>query len=172
MRCHSQFRDDDIHMPSNKEQVILIANWLKKLSKTNELRQDYVKFMQDILQKGYTLRIYHLNLPCRKKARSGIYPIMECIMREKKHKIRAVFHCSAKFTQTSLNDKLLQGPYLTNSLVGVLTRFRQEPVAFLGNIEVMFHQVRVQVRVQCIETFFASNGGQMKTCHKTSQSIR
>ena len=45
-------------MPSNKEQVILRANWLKKkLSKNNELCRDYVKFMQDILQRGYAQKI-------------------------------------------------------------------------------------------------------------------
>ena len=42
-----------------------------------------------------------------------------------------------------MNDKLLQGPDLTNSLVGVLARFRQETVTVLGDIEAMFHQVKV-----------------------------
>ena len=37
----------------------------------------------------------------------------------------------------------MQGPDLTNSLVGVLLRFRQAPVAFTADIESMFYQVRV-----------------------------
>ena len=45
-----------------------------------------------------------------------------------------VLDCSNKYRGTSLNDQLLQGPDLTNSLVGVLTRFRQEPVAFMADI--------------------------------------
>ena len=32
---------------------------------------------------------------------------------------------------------------MTNSLVGVLTRFRQEPVTFMADIEAMFYQVLV-----------------------------
>ena len=32
---------------------------------------------------------------------------------------------------------------MTNQLVGVLTRFREEPVAFIVDVEAMFHQVRV-----------------------------
>ena len=38
-------------------------------------------------------------------------------------KIRVVFDCSAKFVGLSLNSMLYKGPDLTNSLVGVLTRF-------------------------------------------------
>ena len=62
---------------------------------------------------------------------------------KKPDKLRVVFDCSAEFQGYSLNRNLLQGPDLTNSLVGVLCRFRQEPVAFACDIEGMFHQVHV-----------------------------
>ena len=52
-----------------------------------------------------------------------------------------VFHCSAEFKGASLNSQLLQGPNLTSSLLGVLVRFRQEPVTFMGDIQSMFYQV-------------------------------
>ena len=58
-------------------------------------------------------------------------------------KVRVVFDCSAKFQGTSSNNQLLHGPDLTNTLVGVLTRFRQEQIAFMSDIEAMFYQVRV-----------------------------
>ena len=54
-----------------------------------------------------------------------------------------MFDCSAEFQDHSLNRHLLQGPDLTNTLIGVLSRFRQEAVAFMCDIEAMFHQVRV-----------------------------
>lgn len=54
-----------------------------------------------------------------------------------------MFDCSAKYRDKSLNDQLLQRLDLTNCLVGVLTRFQQDPVAFMSDVEAMFHQVRV-----------------------------
>ena len=63
---------------------------------------------------------------------------------QKPEKVRIVVDCVAKFRDTSLNDQLLQGPNYTNSLVGVLLRFRQERVAVMADIEKMFHQVNVK----------------------------
>ncbi|XP_041376746.1 uncharacterized protein LOC121389209 [Gigantopelta aegis] len=44
---------------------------------------------------------------------------------------------------TSLNSGLLQGPDLTNCLLGVLFRFRQEEVAIMCDTKAMFYQVHV-----------------------------
>lgn len=43
----------------------------------------------------------------------------------------------------SLKTELLQGPDLNNSLVGVILRFRKEPIGFMADIKSMFHQVRM-----------------------------
>jgi len=58
-------------------------------------------------------------------------------------KIRVVFDCLAKYGGVSLNENVMSGPDLTNRLIGVLLRFREEPVAMMADIESMFHQVRV-----------------------------
>ena len=58
-------------------------------------------------------------------------------------KTRVVFDCAAKFKEMSLNDQLLSGPDLTNGIVGLLTRFRQERVALAADVEAMCHQVKV-----------------------------
>ena len=63
---------------------------------------------------------------------------------QKPGKVRVVFDCSAKHHGTSLNDQLLQGPDLTNSLVSVLSRFREDQIVLMSDVEAMFHQVRVR----------------------------
>ena len=55
---------------------------------------------------------------------------------------KIVFDCVAKHKDVSFNDALYQGPVLINSLVGVLTRFRENNVALVADIEQMFHQVK------------------------------
>ncbi|XP_056001163.1 uncharacterized protein LOC130048455 [Ostrea edulis] len=54
-----------------------------------------------------------------------------------------VFDSSITYQGQSLNSSLLQGPDLTNNLVGVLLRFRKERVAITGDIEQMFHMFRL-----------------------------
>ena len=41
--------------------------------------------------------------------------------------------------------RVLQGPDLTNNLIGVLLRFREHEVAVMADVEAMFHQVQVPV---------------------------
>ena len=54
-----------------------------------------------------------------------------------------VFDAAAEFETTSLNKKFIQGPDVTNSMVGVLLRFLHGKVGLAADVEVMFHQVRV-----------------------------
>ena len=78
------------------------------------------------------------------KARHGSYHIMGSIIHTNLEKyVYSVFDCSSKYKGKCLNDLLLKGPDLTNYLLGVLTRFRQDRVAVMADIEAMFHQVRV-----------------------------
>ena len=57
--------------------------------------------------------------------------------------IYVVFDSSSKYGGISLNDLLLKGPDLTNSLIGVLLRFRKEQVALACDIQQMFYNFHV-----------------------------
>ena len=113
----------------------------RRLQRDETLRKKYKDFMDDLLHKNYAERITGADLSLKEAWYLPHHPVFHP---QKPDKVRVVFDCSAKYRGTSLNDQLLQGPDLTNTLVGVLTRFRQEPVAFMSDIEAMFYQVRVQ----------------------------
>lgn len=61
----------------------------------------------------------------------------------KADRVRVVVDCAVKYQQTSLNHQLMQGPDLTNGLIGLLSRFRQEQDVVVADIEGMFMQVSV-----------------------------
>ena len=58
-------------------------------------------------------------------------------------KVRRVANAASKFRGQSLNTNLLTGPDLLNSLLGVLMRFRENPIAVLADIEGMFTQIAI-----------------------------
>ena len=111
----------------------------RRVSRDPELRSKYKECMEDLLKKGYSTKA----LPAEAHGKTWYVPHHAVQHPAKLGKVHVEFDCSAKYHNKSLKDELLQGPDLTNSLVGVLTRFRQDPVAFMSDVEAMFHQVRV-----------------------------
>ena len=58
-------------------------------------------------------------------------------------KVRIVFNCSTNYGGASRDHNLISGPDVTNQLIGIPMRFRTEEMAFMGDIEAMFYQVKV-----------------------------
>ncbi|PIK42035.1 hypothetical protein BSL78_18708 [Apostichopus japonicus] len=130
-------------MPNNKDLAVQWAtNMKRRFQKDPKYYEDYKGFMQGLLDKGYAVPI--TDEETHRDDGKVWYVPHHGVYHPQKKKIRVVFNCAAKFKGVSLNDKLLQGPDLTNSLVGVLLRFRMEPIALMADIEAMFYQVRVQ----------------------------
>ena len=71
-------------------------------------------------------------------------------------KIRRVANAASKYRGQSLNSNLLTGPDLLNSLLGILLRFREHPVAILADIESMFMQIAVKQEDQSALRFLWS----------------
>ena len=59
----------------------------------------------------------------------------------KPEKVRRVCNAAAKYQGVSLNDMLLTGPDLLQSLIGIIFRFREHEIALSADIEAMFMQV-------------------------------
>ncbi|MEL7338835.1 MAG: DUF1759 domain-containing protein [Bacteroidota bacterium] len=129
-----------VKLPNNRKQA---EQRLKKLRKRFQNDQnffkDYKAFMEEVIDKGYAQR----STSDVSDGKLWYIPHFGVYDPNKPGKIRIVFDCSAEYGGTSLNQNLMSGPDLTNQLIGVLMRFRQEKVAFMADIEKMFYQVRV-----------------------------
>lgn len=138
--------------PNNREVALRCLIQLKRrFNSHRKYKDDYTTFMEKVIKNGFSEKVPPMEAessgkasPSRSEERRAWYiPHHGVYHLKKPTKIRIVFDCSAEFQNESLNKHLLQGPDLTNNLVGVLCRFRKEPVALMCDIEGMFHQVRV-----------------------------
>ena len=99
---------------------------------------DYKEFMEDVV-KTCAEKVPPDRLGVR-DGKINYVPHTGVYHPRKSGRIRVVFECSARFDGVSINDCLLQGPDLTNGLLGVLCRFREERTAFMMDVKGMFHQ--------------------------------
>nr|XP_057917974.1 uncharacterized protein LOC131109721 [Doryrhamphus excisus] len=98
----------------------------------------YSKEIHKLIDAGYVKAIS----PCKTKESNYSWFISHHMVQHN-GKYRIVFNCSFTFNGQSLNDHLLPGPTLGASLLGVLLRFREHPVAISSDVKGMFHQVRL-----------------------------
>jgi hypothetical protein len=132
----------------------------QRLQRDPELHRRYSAGMQDLLQKNFAEKVSDEELAAS-PGKTWYLPHHNVINSNKPDKLRIVFDCSAEYAGTSLNKSVLQGPDLTNKLLGVLLRFREEPIAVMADIEAMFHQVRVSEKDRDVLRFLWWPDGDM-----------
>ncbi|XP_033102415.1 uncharacterized protein LOC117105399 [Anneissia japonica] len=134
------FKSDMAKLPDNKVVAFKRLESLKsKFNKKERFATQYKKFNDCLVDEGQAEAV-----PEEETANAGWYlPHHGVYHNHKPGKLRVVLDCAARYQGVSLNDVLLQGPNLMNSLIGVLLRFRKERIAFIGDIKSMFYQVRV-----------------------------
>ena len=136
------WKAEKVVLPESRKMADMRLMHLKRrLVKDESLRKKYAEVMQSYLLEGYAEVVPAKEL--QDSGRSWFLPHHHVINPKKPEKLRIVFDCAAEEKGVSLNNSLIQGPDLTNLLVGVLTRFREGPVALVADIRSMFHQVKV-----------------------------
>lgn len=139
--------DKDVCMPDNKIIAEQPKEKIKKGCFTSFLICCFhAVFMKDLISKGYAERVLAEDLG-RSDGKVWYIP-HHGVYHPQKGKLRVVFDCGATFQGMSLNNQLLQGPDLTSSLIGVITRFRKEKVVITADIEAMLHQVGYRKMMQ------------------------
>jgi hypothetical protein len=136
------------NFPNNKSLSERRLNSLKtRLKKDLNLYDKYKKGIDDYVNKGYACKINQIPPVEARPENCDVWylPHHPVVHPQKPVKPRIVFDCSTSFEGVSLNKQLLQGPDMTSKLVGVLLRFREDPIAFLADIEAMFCHVRVSL---------------------------
>ena len=146
-------REQFNRLPNNREDAVKrLKSTRRTLDKKPLMKQHYFDFMQKLLEKGHAEPVPKTELgpstPCWYLPHFGVYHP------QKPEKIRVVFDPAAENKGMYLNKVLLSGPDLTNNLLGVLLRFRQDIVAFVADIEQMFHSFLVQEQHRDLLRFF------------------
>ncbi|XP_073810196.1 uncharacterized protein [Danio rerio] len=135
------FRSPRIQLPNNREQAMQRLSSLQRtLSKKPKMKTHFFDFMQKEIEHKQA----ELAPPLHSEEECWYLPIFGVYHPHKPDKIRVVFDSSAQFRGVSLNDVLLSGPDLNNTLLGVLLRFRREKIAVMADIEQMFYCFKVK----------------------------
>lgn len=111
------FRSHRQRLPNNRSQAVnRLMSLRRTLKKNSEMKDHYVEFREKMFCKGHAEQAppFHTGKECRYLPSFGIYHP------QKPGKIRIVFDSSAQCNNVPLNDVLLKGPDLNNTLVGVL----------------------------------------------------
>ena len=155
---------DPANLPDNKYSAeIRLTSLKRKLEKDEKLHEKYTATVEKYVSDG------HARMMSKEEADAkGWYlPHHPVFKKSNPSKCRVVFDCAARYQGVSLNDAILQGPNLLNSLSGVLTRFRSQPVAVIADIEAMFHQCFVTRQDQDYLRFLWWPDGDLRKDPKT-----
>ena len=153
------FKVRPVVLPNNRSVAERRLNLLKrKLVADRKKYESYQRSIEEMIDKGYAVKVPDDELQ-RSDGAVWYLPHHGVTSEHKPDKLRVVFDCAARFKNVSLNEHILQGPDLTNKLVGVLMRFRQDSIALMADIESMFHQVHVTPRDRDVLRFLWWPGG-------------
>ncbi|XP_017275504.2 uncharacterized protein LOC108249317 [Kryptolebias marmoratus] len=123
-------------LPNNRPQALKrLMSLVHNFEQKEEMKEHFVAFMDKVFKNNHA----EIAPPLKNGEECWYLPLFGIYHPRKPKQIRVVFDSSAKYEGVSLNDVLLTGPDLNNSLLGVLIRFRKEAVAFTADIEQMFY---------------------------------
>ena len=159
------WKHSNVTLPNNRQVALrCITHLQKRFLKDFNFYKLYEAKMKEYVINGYARKVPDDNL--QPGSKTWYLP-----HHATGNKFRIVFDCGASFKGTSLNDNLLQGPNLTGNLLGVLTRFREGPIAVVADIRAMFHQVKVSPKDRDSLRFFWWDNNDIASTPKEYQML-
>ncbi|XP_068719613.1 uncharacterized protein [Montipora capricornis] len=129
------WKDEEVVLPNNRP----LAE--RSLDKNSERAKAYYDTVESYIAKDYARKLSPTEIATKVPKNTWYLPHHAVTNPNKPGKIRVVLDAAAPYKGTSLNDQLVTGPDLLNSLVGVIMRFRLHAVAMIADIETMFFQL-------------------------------
>ena len=144
------------HLQYNKPMALAVMKSTERQlqKKGGEFRDLYSAQIKDMLDRGAARTVTEEEL---KQFRGQKYYLTHLAVLKPDSKstpIRIVFNSSASHRGYSLNDSLMKGPSLLNSLFGVLLRFRQHRYAYIGDLSKMYHSIDIPIADQMMHLSF------------------
>ena len=132
------------HLPNNYSSAVSQLKSLeRRLEKDANLKQRYKETIDVDVQKGFVRILDEAELENTKSDLQWYVPHLPVLNPNKPDKVRRVCNAASKFGGVSLNDNLMAGPDLLQSLIAIIFRFREKEIALTADVEAMFLQVKV-----------------------------
>ncbi|XP_053687203.1 uncharacterized protein LOC128736742 [Sabethes cyaneus] len=139
------WREDIRRFPDN---YLMATQRLKalerKLDKHPALKVNVVQQIENYQIKGYAHKITEAEINNTPSSATWYLPINVTLNPHKPGKVRLVWDAAASVKGISLNSELLKGPDMLVSLPKVICHFRERPIAIGGDIQEMYHQIRIR----------------------------
>ncbi|XP_053620234.1 uncharacterized protein LOC128680823 [Plodia interpunctella] len=136
------WKEEGKPFPNNYQAVLgRLQGVEKRLKKNPALSQKYKEQMHSLFENKYA----ELAPTAPPVGNTWYLPHFPVVNPSKPGKVRIVKDAAARTDGVCLNDYLLTGPDLLQSLLGVLMRFRQKPVAVAADIKDMFLRIKIRV---------------------------
>lgn len=114
----------------------------RRLLRDEQLRADYVKFMNEYIKMDHMELVIEESPPASRIFYLPHHAVIKTSSLTTK--VRVVFDASAKSSSgLSLNDVLMCGPNIQDDLFSILCRFRSHQFVITADVEKMFRQVEI-----------------------------
>ena len=152
------WKRDPALLPDNKSQATKkLEATERRLMKNTEHAQAYNKQMVEMSEMEFSRKLSEKELAEYKGPVHYISHHAVFRPESKSTPVRIVFNSSAVFQGHQLNDYWMKGPDLLNDLFGVVLRFRENEVAFIGDISKMYHRILIPEGDQHVHRFLWRN---------------